>query len=607
MAFVLLAIASATEETHRYEDSELITVWTDKVGPFYNPQETYPFLSLGLCELDPESPSFAQVKHRDVDFGETLQGHEFDSSPLIKIQFGRTVLNETVCEMVLTDGKASALEHKIKDNFWYSLYIDDLPTWTLLGEHTGNLGRIHDVAEKIGQEDADINNIVSDMKNNQYSTKIFTHREFKMKKNNDRIIAVNVEASHPEPIAKGAKLTFTYSVTWSETDVTFARRYDLLLEKGFFEDRVHWFSIVNSFMLSLFLVATVAIIIMKTLKRDFSKYALTSQDDDAESLEHISDETGWKQISGDVFRKPSHLLAFTVVYGAGCHMIALVTLALILCIGNSYYSSPGTTEKALVVCYVLTQSVSGYQGGYLYRLHQGKNWKRAMALQCLFVPGIIFVTFCFVNTTALFYKSTMSVPFKTILMVLILFVCFCVPLHGIGTLFGRRAAVGATFPCRVHHLKRPIPARKRGYLVMIAGAGLVPFACVFIETYFLFSSFWSANKVYYVYGFLLAVIVLLSLVLVCVSITCVYLLLNAEDYRWTWHSFLSGASTGVYVYLYAIYYYHSDTKMSGLLQFVYYFGSTFQFCVGFSLFCGALGYFGASKFVHLIYSNVKAD
>ena len=48
--------------------------------------------------------------------------------------------------------------------------------------------------------------------------------------------------------------------------------------------------------------------------------------------------------------------------------------------------------------------------------------------------------------------------------------------------------------------------------------------------YFIFTSFW-AYKIYYVYGFMLLVFIILTVVTVCVTIVCTYFLLNAEDYR----------------------------------------------------------------------------
>lgn len=135
----------------------------------------------------------------------------------------------------------------------------------------------------------------------------------------------------------------------------------------------------------------------------------------------------------------------------------------------------------------------------------------------------------------------------------------------------------------------------------------MPFACVFVEMYFLFSAFWSYNKVYYVYSFLFAIMVVLSVILVNVAITCTYLLLNAEDYRWHWYSFGCCASTGGYVLVYATFYFFRLTNMTGLLQHAYYFGVSAAFALAVALYSGALGVLGASAFVHLIYSNIKVE
>merc|ERR1712113_629821 len=217
-------------------------------------------------------------------------------------------------------------------------------------------------------------------------------------------------------------------------------------------------------------------------------------------------------------------------------------------------------------------------------------------------------SFMVTNTTAIVYRASMTVPFKTILIIFVLFLCLCVPLHTGGTMLGRRAAAERVFPCRVHHLKRPIPTKHWLFTpAMTVTAGLVPFGCLFIEMYFILSAVWSHNKIYYVYGFMLAILLLLCLVIVCVSITCTYVLLNAEDYRWQWQSFICCSATSGYVFLYTVHYFYNSTQMSGFLQTVYYFGTSLNFCIGLGLFCGSLGFVGASKFVFLIYSNIKAE
>lgn len=93
-------------------------------------------------------------------------------------------------------------------------------------------------------------------------------------------------------------------------------------------------------------------------------------------------------------------------------------------------------------------------------------------------------------------------------------------------------------------------------------------------------------QVYYVYGFMLLVFLILIIVTVCVTIVGTYFLLNAENYHWQWTSFFSAASTAAYVYLYSIYYYFVKTKMSGFFQTSFYFGYTLMFCLGLGILCG---------------------
>jgi transmembrane 9 superfamily protein 3 len=85
---------------------------------------------------------------------------------------------------------------------------------------------------------------------------------------------------------------------------------------------------------------------------------------------------------------------------------------------------------------------------------------------------------------------------------------------------------------------------------------------------------------------MLLVYLILVVVTVCVTIVSTYFLLNAEDYRWQWTSFLSGGSTALYVYAYAIYYYAFKTRMSGVLQTAYFFGYMAVFCFILFLLCG---------------------
>jgi len=547
----------------------------------------------------------------DLSIGDSLQGHEFFSSPRIKIQFGENVLLGEICSMEVSPEKAKALSDVIYNNYWYQLYIDDLPLWAFVGEHskfaidTSRLSHLlhKETRAKNAEEPA---NLPKELRGKPLP-RLFTHRHFSFFQNGDQIIEVDLEPSNPWPVYPGAVLNLTYSAVWYTTDKAFDDRMERYLDPKFFEHKVHWFSIVNSFMLCLFLCAVVAIILMKTLKRDFTRYS-ASEAEELDSLDQGGDESGWKQVSGDVFRRPDHLALLSVVHASGVHLACTVLCVLIFSIVNSFYRERGATITSFVICYLFCVMFGGFEGGRVFRLFGGRNWKRTMAYQCLFMPALVFLSFMVLNTTAILYRSTNTVPFRTIAIVVILFVVLCVPLHTVGTLLGRRSVQERSFPCRVHHLKRPIPAKHWAFMpATILTAGLVPFGCLFIEMYFILSAVWSHNKVYYVYGFMLAILLLLSLVLVCVSITCVYVLLTVEDYRWQWQSFLCCSGTSIYVFVYTIYFFYNSTQMSGFFQWLYYFGTSLNFCVGLGLFCGSMGFLGASKFVFLIYGNIKAE
>jgi transmembrane 9 superfamily protein 3 len=268
----------------------------------------------------------------------------------------------------------------------------------------------------------------------------------------------------------------------------------------------------------------------------------------------------------------------------------------------------GAIITTFIVCYALTSFISGYVSGGLYSRNGGKNWIKSMILTASLFPFLCFSIGLVLNTIAIFYRSLAAIPFGTMVVIFVLWAFISFPLVLLGTVVGRNWSGAPNNPCRVKTIPRPIP-EKKWYLtpsVISLMGGLLPFGSIFIEMYFVFTSFWN-YKVYYVYGFMLLVFVILIIVTICVTIVGTYFLLNAENYHWQWTSFFSAASTALYVYLYSIYYYHVKTKMSGFFQTSFYFGYTLMFCLGLGILCGAVGYLGSTLFVRRIYRNIKCD
>lgn len=425
------------------------------------------------------------------------------------------------------------------------------------------------------------------------------------------------------PIEAGRTYDLTYSVHWVETDLSFERRFDRYLDGNFFEHQIHWFSLFNSFMMVVFLCGLVALILMRTLKADYARY-MRDEDEESggllaggadgagKSAGGVGDESGWKQVHGEVFRQPSELIYYSAVVGTGAQLVALAAVVILAALAGSLYLDRGAVTKAAVVGYALTSGFAGYVSGRMYRVayfpEASPQWIKVMLLTAGLFPGAIFLTILCLNLVAVAYQTTNALSFFTLLKLVILWAFLSLPLTVGGTILGRRINSKPTPPARVNPIPRPIPVRPwyaSAPFVCLA-SGLLPFGSIFIETYFVFTSFWN-YKFYYVYGFMLAVYLILAIVTSCVTVVATYFLLNAEDPRWQWHAFFSGASTALYVFAYAVYYFLFRTEMTGFLQTVFYFGYTLLGCLGLGMITGTIGVLSASVFVHAIFSSIKID
>ncbi|PKI74859.1 transmembrane 9 superfamily member 1-like [Punica granatum] len=568
--------ALASESDHRYQADDRVTLWVNKVGPYNNPQETYNYYSLPFC-----SPS-GTAGHKWGGLGEVLGGNELIDS-LIEIKFRKNVDKATICHLELDEAKVRHFKDAIENSYWFEFFMDDLPLW-------GFVGDLHP------EKDSDSNKLV-----------LYTHKRITIQYNKDQIIHVNLTQENPKPLEVGRTLDLTYSVKWDYTNISFAHRFDVYLDYPFFEHQIHWFSVFNSFMMVIFLTGLVSMILMRTLRNDYAKYA--REDDDLESLERdVSEESGWKLVHGDVFRPPRYLALLSAVVGTGAQLALLVLLVILLAIVGTLYVGRGTIVTTFILCYAFTSFISGYVSSGMYSRNGGKSWIKSMILTASLFPFMCFGIGFALNTVAIFYGSLAAIPFGTMVVVFVIWAFISFPLALLGTVVGRNWSGAPNNPCRVKTIPRPIP-EKKWYLtpsVVSMMGGLLPFGSIFIEMYFVFTSFWN-YKVYYVYGFMLLVFLILIIVTVCVTIVGAYFLLNAENYHWQWTSFFSAASTAVYVYLYSIYYYYVKTKMTGFFQTSFYFGYTLMFCLGLGVLCGAVGFLGSNLFVRRIYRNIKCD
>jgi transmembrane 9 superfamily member 3 len=161
--------------------------------------------------------------------------------------------------------------------------------------------------------------------------------------------------------------------------------------------QIHWFSVLNSFLMVLFLVGLVTMILMRTLRRDYARY--TAEKSDLETLEKdMSEESGWKLVHGDVFRAPPRLALLCALVGTGAQIAVLVLLVILITIFGVLYEDRGSILTVFIVCYALTSFIGGYVSGSLYKQHEGKGWITTLLLTATLYPGATFAIAFILNT-----------------------------------------------------------------------------------------------------------------------------------------------------------------------------------------------------------------
>uniref|UniRef100_A0AC34FBG0 Transmembrane 9 superfamily member n=1 Tax=Panagrolaimus sp. ES5 TaxID=591445 RepID=A0AC34FBG0_9BILA len=412
------------------------------------------------------------------------------------------------------------------------------------------------------------------------------------------------ETAVPQPISvtdENMKVLYTYSVMWKPTDVKWSSRWDYLLD-SIPHTNIQWFSIMNSLVIVLFLSGMVGMILLRTLHRDIARYNQLDNEEDAQ------EEFGWKLVHGDVFRPPQSAMFLSVFVGTGTQLLLMSSITLaVACFGFLSPANRGSLMTFALVWYVLLSVVSGYVSARLYKTMEGLAWKTNILLTAFFVPGILFGIFFVTNLMLWAKESSAAVPFGTLVALLSLWLFLATPLTFIGSFFGFKGD-RVIAPVRTNQIPRQVPEQTL-YTKPLPGmlmGGILPFGCIFIQLFFILNSIW-AHQVYYMFGFLALVFLILIVTCSEATILLAYFHLCAEDYHWWWRSFLTSGFTAAYLFLYCIHYFTSKLTITGTISTILYFAYTGIFVFLFFLATGTIGFFATYLFIHKIYSSVKVD
>ncbi|KAJ3110864.1 hypothetical protein HK100_002879, partial [Physocladia obscura] len=122
---------------------------------------------------------------------------------------------------------------------------------------------------------------------------------------------------------KSTKFQYVYSVTWERSDTLWSSRWNKYLTlTAASEPRIHWFSLINSIVIVLFLSGMVGMVLVRALYKDIARYnQMDSQEDPQEDF-------GWKLVHGDVFRTPVHSIFLSVMVGSGGQLFVMACMTL---------------------------------------------------------------------------------------------------------------------------------------------------------------------------------------------------------------------------------------------------------------------------------------
>ena len=286
-------------------------------------------------------------------------------------------------------------------------------------------------------------------------------------------------------------VTFSYDAVWVPSDLQWASRWDIYLSMGdLYGSQVHWFSIINSFIISVFLTGMVAMILVRALHADIARYnRVLTEEEKAEERE----ESGWKLVHGDVFRPPARgPIAFAVFVGIGMQLIAMAAVTIVCsAIGFLSPANRGSLMIAMLVLFLVMGAVAGYGTARTHKMFNGTAWQRVTLITALGFTGFLFSVLFILNLAVWSKGSTNAVQFSSIFAVLCLWLLVSVPLTFVGAYYGFKAEK-VEFPVRVSSMPRQIPPQP-WYLstpLTMAIGGVLPFGTVFVELFFILTSIW---------------------------------------------------------------------------------------------------------------------
>ncbi|KAK9711755.1 hypothetical protein K7432_007596 [Basidiobolus ranarum] len=561
--------------------------------------------------------SNVDAKRSLLNLGEILSGDRIYDSDY-KLIFGENTKCKILCSKELGVEDAMVAQEMIKDDYRVEWIVDNLPS--AAPYHTvENTKKLYEAGFHLGQYDAAssktyINNHVTI--NILYETKeidptarlivgfeVYPYSIQTSELCSDINVKTEREIPKKEVSNQATTVDFSYTVAWTEEKkITWGTRWSLYMANN--DPQIHWYSIINSLVIILFLTSMVAVIMLRTLNRDISLY----NDEDFRFEEAQEDTIGWKLVHGDVFRAPKYGGLFAPLIGTGVQLFMMfLTTIFFGLVGILNPSYRGGLVSFSLFLFVFMGMFGGYFSARLFKVFKGNSWKKNAFMTGFIVPGFIFAIICVLNVFVWVQRSSTAIPFGTFFALVSMWFCISMPLVFVGSFVGFKKQV-IQHPVRTNQIPRQIPDQV-WYMQPVPSVlvgGLMPFAVIVIELVFILKSIWQ-DQFYYMFGFLSLVFVILMVTCIEITIVITYFQLCGENYLWWWRSFFVGGSSGLYIFLYSLMYCFAHLHITHFVSFLVFVTYSFIACLVYALVTGSISFLVTYFFVRKIFRAVKLD
>ena len=446
-----------------YEEGELVPLHVNRLTPLRSDADQlrstvpfdYYFPLFHFCQPDQAHGGVQDVGPESL--GAVLFGDRIYTSPF-ELHMMKNETCKTLCMEKFNLRSAQFVNTKIRQNYALNWLVDGLPAGQKYEGEGGQFyySRGFPLGEHEGAEPPSLNNhydILIDYHQSGTGYRVVGVLVQPVSKRYSKDVDSSCFDVALPPLTLNDQgetaVTWSYSVYWRPSSVAWAVRWDTYLHVE--DPKIHWFSLVNSAIIVVFLVGTVSAILMRALKRDFARYNRldTFNLDDFStndvSEESIQEDSGWKLVHGDVFRSPPNPLLLSIFLGNGAQLFFMTGITIVFALlGFLSPSNRGSLGTAILILYTIFGFIGGYVSARVFKSFGGDAWKRNIILTPVMAPGVVFGTFFLLNLFLWARASSAAVPFTTMLALVGIWFLISVPLSFAGSWVGFKQPVSCS-------------------------------------------------------------------------------------------------------------------------------------------------------------------